>query len=82
MTLFLVGVTVVNYILSFIFSVDDYTGPIGTDERNGGFAFPHLSLTSPVKAGVSATVTGVSVGNSGSETRPKNMNVIYIIRVV
>jgi len=63
-------------------NVDDYTGPIGTDERNGGFAFPHLSLTSPVKAGVTATVTGVSVGNSGSETRPKNMNVIYIIRVV
>ena len=33
------------------------------------------------KTNISAEVTGVRTGNHGTETRPRNMNVIFIIRV-
>ena len=40
---------------------------------------PHGSATASKHTGL--TVQGVSSGRHGSETRPKNMNVIYIMRV-
>ena len=55
-------------------------GPTGSDTNNGRFDDPHDETTTKVVSGVK--VMGVSSSyRSGDETRPKNMNVIYIMRV-
>jgi len=52
----------------------------GPEDGNGVFGSPHSSETSMGFSGIS--VDGVdSIYRSGAETRPKNMNVIYIIKV-
>ena len=42
---------------------------------------PHSDTSFSGKTNISAEVTGVRTGNHGTETRPRNMNVIFIIRV-
>jgi len=66
--------------------VDKYTENMpptnnkGPEDGNGNFGHPHNSETSKEYSGIS--VAGVeSIYRSGDETRPKNMNVIYIIKV-
>ena len=59
---------------------DGHIGPPGSDTDNDRYDKSHTSFTVVQYTGVA--VQGVSSGyNSGSETRPKNMNVIYIMRV-
>jgi len=59
---------------------DDELGPNGKDHENESFSIRHDKITENVKAGVS--VKGVSSSyRRGEETRPKNMNVIFIMRV-
>jgi len=59
---------------------EGHYGPTGSDTHNGRFDNPNDQTTSKSSSGVK--VTGVSSSyRSGDETRPKNMNVIYIIRV-
>ena len=68
--------------------VDKWTG-VGEDNHWGSgsewdhitdrWDQPHGSATASKHTGL--TVQGVSSGRHGSETRPKNMNVIYIMRV-
>ena len=42
---------------------------------------PHSDTSFSGKTNISAEVTGVRTGKHGTETRPRNMNVIFIIRV-
>merc|ERR1719391_83446 len=52
----------------------------GPNDGEGIFDYDHNRTSDSSKTGI--TVNGVSSGyRSGSETRPKNMNVIYIMRV-
>ena len=71
--------------------IDRYSSPkdetAGPDGPHGGFdatfAYDvvHGVITQSQKTGISAKVNGVGTGRHGAETRPKNMKVIYIIRV-
>merc|ERR1719239_1782729 len=57
-----------------------FWGPKGADKEDERFDHSHPSISDPNHTGM--TVEGVSSGyRSGTETRPKNMNVIYIMRV-
>ena len=58
---------------------DGAPGPKGADNDDERFDKSHDRTSGSSHSGL--TVEGVSSGNSGSETRPKNMNVIYIMRV-
>jgi len=59
---------------------DHEYGPDGKDHENESFSIRHDESTENVKAGIS--VSGVSRAyRKGDETRPKNMNVIFIMRV-
>ena len=59
---------------------DHEYGPDGKDHENESFSIRHDESTENVKAGIS--VSGVSsTYRKGDETRPKNMNVIFIMRV-
>merc|ERR1719507_2984937 len=64
---------------------DKYTNNVdgpkpGPEDGEGIFGYDHDSTSDSSQTGI--TVDGVSSGyRSGSETRPKNMNVIYIMRV-
>ena len=68
------------------YRLGDGHGPDGTDWNNDQSSYLESKTTSSGKTGISAsaTVTNKYVSSSyrtGSETRPKNMNVIWIIRV-
>ena len=56
-----------------------FWGPNGGDKLLDRFDKAHNSGSTKTPTGVA--VKGVSSGKSGLETRPKNMNVIYIMRV-
>ena len=56
-------------------------GPFVEDVFFNRFNYLQSKTTSSSKTGISATVNGVRTGRHGTETRPRNMNVIYIIRV-
>ena len=59
---------------------DHEYGPDGKDHAHESFSIRHDEATENVKAGIS--VSGVSsTYRKGEETRPKNMNVIFIMRV-
>merc|ERR1712025_139719 len=59
---------------------DGYWGPDGRDRDEDRFDKSHSATTSSKHTGI--TVKGVTSSyRHGSETRPKNMNVIYIIRI-
>ena len=59
---------------------DGHYGPTGGDKNNERFDKSHPSTTVSKQTGI--TVDSISSGyRSGTETRPKNMNVIYIMRV-
>ena len=66
---------------TFFNGVNGYYGPDGKDTKHERFDYPYSKTTSPTKTSISAVVNGVKTGRHGAETRPKNMNVIYIIRV-
>ena len=54
-------------------------GPTWEDKVHDRWDHPYGSITATGHSGV--TVQEVSSGRHGSETRPKNMNIIYIMRV-
>merc|ERR1719495_2883761 len=54
-------------------------GPSGTDFGGDRFDANHASTTNSAASGV--TVTGVQGARVDSETRPKNLRVVYIMRV-
>ena len=56
-------------------------GPDRTDHDANTFSYVETKTTSSGKTGISAIATGIKTGRHGTETRPKNMNVIYVIRV-
>merc|ERR1711971_780713 len=57
-----------------------FWGPEGADKEDERFDKSHPSISDPKHTGM--TVEGISSNyRSGTETRPKNMNVIYIMRV-
>ena len=56
-------------------------GPRQTDHIQNTFNYVESKTTSSNKTGISAIATKVKTGRHGTETRPRNMNVIYIIRV-
>jgi len=60
---------------------DNRDGPhTGPEDGEGIFGLSHIRTSEKSTTGI--TVQGVSSGyRSGTETRPKNMNVIYIMRV-
>ena len=68
---------------------DGHGGPEGIDNRDERFDKSHNSISSPATTGLSvdSTTTGLHVqgvsssSRKGSETRPKNMSVIYIMKV-
>ena len=43
--------------------------------------FPFPLTTNSAKSGISMAVTGVQGGRKGSETKPKNMNVVFVMKV-
>ena len=59
------------------------------DSGNGvsGFAFigqlqyTRNATTYPVSSGISMSVTGVQGARKGSETKPRNMNVVFVMKV-
>ena len=63
------------------FPADGHFGPssIGSDMELDRWDHAYHKSTSSRHTGL--TVQGVSTGKHGSETRPKNMHVIYIMRV-
>ena len=56
-------------------------GPSASNYNQDRFQYLESKTTTSGNTGISATVDGVRTGRHGAETRPKNMNVIYIIRV-
>ena len=58
---------------------EGHKGPTESDKTHDRYDKSHASTSAKSPTGV--TVQGVSSGRHGSETRPKNMNVIYIMRV-
>ena len=69
-----------NYDDGVIEDEDGHWGPHRADTDNDRYDKSHTSFTPVSHTGIA--VQGVSSGyNFGSETRPKNMNVIYIMRV-
>ena len=58
---------------------DGHWGPNTADDAWDRFDKAHYSWSATTPTGVA--VEGVTSGKSGLETRPKNMNVIYIMRV-
>ena len=58
---------------------DGHYGPIASDTTLDRYDYSYHSTTSSRHTGL--TVQGVSSGRHGSETRPRNMHVIYIMRV-
>ena len=57
-----------------------YWGPDGGDYQGDAYMMSHIQSTTGSITGI--TVQGISSSyRHGSETRPKNMNVIYIMRV-
>ena len=54
-------------------------GPSGTDFSGDRFDADHPSTSNSAVSGV--TVTGVQGARVDSETRPKNLRVVYIMRV-
>ena len=60
--------------------INGYRGPCCTDTNHQRFMAPHSKTSESQETGV--TVTGVKTGaRVGDETRVKNMNIIWIIRV-
>ena len=43
--------------------------------------YPWPRQTDHGKSGISMSVTGVQGARKGSETKPKNMNVVYVMKV-
>ena len=43
--------------------------------------FPFPLTTNSAKSGISMAVKGVQGGRKGSETKPKNMNVVFVMKV-
>ena len=60
-------------------------GSSGTSHGGSGSSYsdlyPGSSSTYSSTTGIKVTVNQATGGQIGSETRPKNMNVIYIMRV-
>ena len=71
------------YIDKYVWLSEDiygHQGPDGTDAKGNRWDYPDQCTTSSETTGIS--VTGVTSSyRRGDETRPKNMNVIYIMRV-
>ena len=58
---------------------DGKIGPNGCDSKGDRFDYSHPSTSSPGHTGIS--VTGAQEARIDSETRPKNIKVVYIMRV-
>merc|ERR1719495_575691 len=61
------------------YSANGFIGPGGTDYQGDRFDGSHPSTSNSAASGV--TVTGVQGARVDSETRPKNLRVVYIMRV-
>ena len=61
--------------------IEGFDGPsaLAGDKIHDRWDWPYGSTTGSKHTGL--TVQGISSGRHGSETRPKNMNVIFIMRV-
>ena len=57
----------------------DITWDIHNDKMNIGY--PYHETTESVTSGISMAVSGVQGGRKGSETKPKNMNVVFVMKV-
>ena len=56
-------------------------GPANADYVADRFNYLDSKTTSSGKTGISAIATNIKTGRRGTETRPKNMKVIFVIRV-
>ena len=61
------------------YSANGFIGPGSTDYQGDRFDGSHPSTSNSAASGV--TVTGVQGARVDSETRPKNLRVVYIMRV-
>ena len=60
---------------------NDKYGPSSEDTNGGPWDGITHQTSSSGKTGISMSVNGVSDARTGSETKPKNMNVVYIMKV-
>ena len=59
-------------------NIDGNDGVYGDD---ADIPTDHTRTTQSAKAGISITIDGVSGARTSTETRPKNMRVVYIMKV-
>ena len=56
-------------------------GPVSEDTNGGPWDGKSDRISSSGKTGITMSVNGVSDARTSSETKPKNMNVVYIMKV-